>query len=552
MANRAALALAALAAAAHFALLMQYFEPAAAARDAQAYFGQARLLAHTGRLCMNAESPIQYVGYHWTQTGPNTYCGKYPPGLPVILAGARRVAGANAMLTVNPVLASASLALVFLICNAWSGAGWGFLAMLLLAANPLTNKHALYGDSHTASAFFLLLAIWLAVSWTRSRRLPLVFAAGLAAGFIPSIRYSEVLFLPALAAFVLLEGRTRGDAIRNVLAFAAGAAVPLAVLCLHNHAAYGAFWKTGYASEAGAFGWVYFRQAFVTWPQRMLAEGGAYAFALGAFGIAAACARRGAWKQGALLAALVIPSSLMYMSFHAAPFAPLRYLIPALPLFAIGAASFVKMLSGGRVAEGAVAAAVIASLNLYWGVPLSAQALGALRVRHRGLAMATAMLRAHAPEGSIVIADEIILQQLDSAGNWRLADEAVLLRRGRPQKAPAGVHESQQALTSRDRFLIQRYASPAPQQLLGVFEEDVRAWAHTRRVFWLTTRERMNAFTNGEPQNRGLAARRVLRIPPGPRRTPSPYPARMPEGAADPRFHLIRPGSELILYEWNL
>lgn len=553
-ARRAALVLALVLAGLHFVCVMRYFEPATSARDAQSYYAQARRLADTHRPYVETESLVQYVGFHWMHAGANRYYSKYPPGLPFVLAVVCRVFGPQAMLWVNPLMASLMLVGVFLICREWAGPGWGFAGMALMGTTPLVNYHALYGDSHIASAFFLVWAVFLLVAWARARRAWLLVAAGLLAGFIPSIRYSEVLFLPALGLFALLESRGKKDIARNALLFAAGAAVPVAALSIFNHAAFGAFWKTGYGAEAGAFGWEYFRQSYTAYAQSMLSEGGAYVFVLGVFGVSGLCAHRAHWRRGVLLAGLIMPVTLMYMCFFVAPYAPVRYLLPTLPLYAAGAVWFLKELAGDRRAAAIATGAVIVLLTAYWGLPQARQELGPLQTRHRGLALAGSMLEAHVPRGSILIADEGICQQLDSLGYWRLAEESILLRRGRPPQAPTGTFEPEQKITARHAAQMARYGKLPPLQMLAAFEEDVRAWAGaSRQVYWVTTEQRMLSYTGGDARAWGLVPLRELHIP-----LPAARPRRHvfmppPQGAqADARFQLTRPGVTLVLYQWAL
>ena len=538
-------------AAAHFVFLMWFFEPATSARDANAYFVQARQLATTGRPYVDVESSTQFVDYHWMPAGENRYYSKYPPGLPAVLAAAFKAGGPGAMMLVNPLMTSLTLLALFFLCRRWIGPWWGLAATALLALNPLANKHALYYDSHAACTFFLMWALLLIVNWSKTRRTLPLLAAGLLAGMIPAVRYSEVLFLPAFAMFALVMSRGRRDAFRNIALFAAGAAIPILCLCIHNHAAYGAFWKTGYAAEAGAFSWEYFRQSFPSYPQRMMAEGGAYVFVLGIFGIAALCARREYWKQGALLAGLIVPVTLMYMMFFTAPYAPIRYLLPTVPLYIVSAVWLLRLLAREYRSAAVASAIVILLVTAYWGLPASLTELKSLERRHGGLVLATRMVLQHVPRGSVLVADEGICQQLDNYGRWRLAEEAIVMRRGRPPRALPGIHESN-LVPARRREQEKRYGGMPLPRLMAAFRRDVFAWAGRRReVFWVTTPDRIETFTGDDPKSYGLSPFRELRIPLPTRRPHAHVPGRTPGEDADPRYHSTRPGTLLVLYRWD-
>jgi len=130
-------------AAAHFAFLMVYFSPAISSPDANGYFAQARIIAETFRTSFDADSDVQYVGMHWHSTDGERYYSKYPPGFPIVTAVVYRIAGPVAALLVNPLMASATLFLIFLISRAWLGGWWGLLAAAVFAFNPTANQHAL-------------------------------------------------------------------------------------------------------------------------------------------------------------------------------------------------------------------------------------------------------------------------------------------------------------------------------------------------------------------------------------------------------------------------
>src|SRR5271166_835636 len=112
----------------HFLFLMAFFAPAISTPDANGYMAQARLIASQGRSDIVTESPAQYVGDHWMQTGRGHYYGQYPPGLPAMLAVVFRLSGPTASLYLIPLLGSLSLLALFLVGREWVGARWALLA----------------------------------------------------------------------------------------------------------------------------------------------------------------------------------------------------------------------------------------------------------------------------------------------------------------------------------------------------------------------------------------------------------------------------------------
>jgi len=259
----------------HFIFLMSYFEPAISTPDAQSYFVQAKLLAKEGKTYLQPESPLQYIGFHWNHTGDNRYYSTHAPGLPAILALVYWLFGPKATLLVNPLMASLSLLGLYLLCRLWVGQGWALLAAALMAVNPFANEHALFGDAHTAVSFFLVWALFFLASWSRTYSAWCALAAGFCIGIIPAIRYPELILCPAFGIFVLFHYKIDKTFLRSIIAFAIGAAIPIAALCLRNQIAYGGFWKTGYAIAIGqkTFGWNYFVDSFLPFLIMLLANG---------------------------------------------------------------------------------------------------------------------------------------------------------------------------------------------------------------------------------------------------------------------------------------
>ena len=518
----AALAAAIVIVACHFAFLMRFYEPAISTLDSHGYFVQARQIARTGGGALDLESRIQYEGYGWKDAGGGRRVSMWPPGLPVVLAAAFRAFGPEAMCLVNPLLASLSLLALFLVCRAWIGGPWGVAATACMACLPFLNEHAFYGYSHIASLFFMVWALFFVTQWVRSASAPWALAAGLFAGFVPCVRYPEALFLPAFAAYAVLKlGVRERRALASHAAFIAGAALPIAALCIANQRAFGSFTTTGYSligySPATLFKWGALKAYAPVYAQQLLAWGAGYAAPLAAAGVAVLCARRGTRAEGALLALLIAPVSLLYMAYPQIPHVQsLRFLLPTLPVYMIAAAWALKQAAGGRAAVSVTLAAMLVALTAAWGLPLSVQKMEALRQRHKVLADAARAVKEHVPLGGVLIADELPCHNLDAHGRWRLAGTSAL---GRGRSA--------------------LYGNISGEALYDAFLNDVQAWSGAGRpAYWLEGAGTAPGLEQALRRRYGLKLLAVIPIAqPRDERNPRPHamPQRIMRGPGDAR-----------------
>ena len=511
----------------HFCMLMLYFEPAIGTPDASGYFVQTRLIATQGQTWFARESPLQYVNHHWMSPAGDRYFSQYPPGLSAICAGVFRIAGPTAALLVNPVLASLTLLGLFLLCRLWIGAGWGLLAALLMAVNPITNEHALSCDSHTAVAFLLVWGLYLLALSSRKQSLLLAFLAGLLLGVIPTIRYPEALFLLAAGFFMLLCVIRERKSWGTLAATAVGVLIPMACLLVRNHMAFGSFWKTGYTltNEQTNFGWESFANKAWPYVTGILGEGTGWVAGIGLLAMLALCVRRATWRQGLLLLSLVVPVSVLYMAYGL-PEASLRFLIPTFGVYMLAAVWGLKLLGDWQPRVATALAAAIAVGTVCWGLPRSLTSLGRVQQENVSLAMITRAVVEHAPPGSMVIADPRIQQQLDYLGQWKLVDESLLSgvdsdarggppdrKRGPgggnpPQRGPGGagdgggpraIHEQER------RQILARYTDRQGPAVSGRMLEDLDAWRGKEKVYWVGNRALMQELLPPSDQLQVLA-----------------------------------------------
>ncbi len=523
----------------HLAALAACFAPALSTPDANGYSVQARLLATEGRSGFTVESPVQYVGPHWLAAPGNAFYSKYPPGLPAIMSAVWRLLGPNAALAVNPVMASLTLLAVFLLARIWVGAGWGLAVAALMAVNPFANEHALAGDAHTSVAFFLMWGLYALIRWNHALSPAWAAAAGLMLGAIPSMRYAEALLLPGCGLYVLLRLRREPRRWPSLLAFGLGVALPLGAICLRNQLVFGAFWRTGYSltNEQGGFGLDYFVRHAVPYMRKLLSEGSGPPFALGVVGIALLCAREETRRQGILLASLVVPTLLLYMSYYWPPDPQsMRFLLPTLFLYPIAAVWLLQRVAEGRPRLAWVSGSVLILLTVVWGLPTSLRSMLRQKFPNATLAEVGRVVEQKVPPGSIVIADEIVQQHLDFVGRWRLADASVIAPE-RPRRAGApgasdGGPDPMQAGKNAER--TQRYSGLTPPERFAAFAEDVGRWAGPgRRVFWIGDADQIDRIARRLAE--GAELRTIARIvperPPG---RPEGEGAEGPEGDGGP------------------
>ena len=195
----------------YVAFLYSQFTPAISEPDDNGYFAQGSLLAQTGQSWFRPESDAQYLGMHWLLEPDGRYVCRYPPGLAVVIGAVYALGGWQACLWVNPALALLTLAGFFLLARRLMPAWWGLAGVIVLAANPTFTHHALTGDAHMGVACALAWGVYLLVRWGDEGRLWQAFAAGLALGCIPTIRYADAIM--GAGAVGAVAGLAVGDRV---------------------------------------------------------------------------------------------------------------------------------------------------------------------------------------------------------------------------------------------------------------------------------------------------------------------------------------------------
>ncbi|MCK4234950.1 glycosyltransferase family 39 protein, partial [candidate division WOR-3 bacterium] len=480
-----------------------------------------------------------------------------------------RIFGPKATLLVNLLMSSLSLLGFFLLCRLWIGKGWAFFATILMVFNPFANEHALFGDSHTAVVFFLIWAMFFLVKWSKTDSIWWACGTGLSLGIIPTIRYPEGMLTLAFGIFVLFHVKEKKISWRSLMVGIIGAAIPLGMLCIRNQTAFGAFWKTGYAlsNEPAHFGWNYFTNYSLSYLLMILNEGCGLIFILGVVGIIVLCVRRTTWKQGILFLLLVIPITILYMSYCWKPDSQsMRFLLPTFYIYTIAGVWFLRIVTSKRYSLAWAVSIVLLLITILWGFPPSLHSLQYLKKQNAVLTQVTDEIEKHVKPGSILITNEGISQHLDFIGYWRLIDVSILkFSRSKPRRIFTPDHAIPKRKVLRNVEALTKYEDPTGKELFNSFSNDVWQWAgNGRKVYLVIDEEQISEFksqlsqydklvtiekievTEVKPDNFKLSCG----IRPPKRGTGKPMTTRGPMGP-NQIFDFVLNGEPLFLVEWT-
>jgi hypothetical protein len=505
----------------HFIWVTAHLAPAIMSPDANGYVVQARLIATEGRTSFSPTSPIQFVGMHWLETDDGVFHSRYPAGLPLLLAGAWRIGGLGLALLVNPLLASATVLLVFFLARRVVRESFALLASLVVALVPVTNQHALDADAHVAAAFFLVAGVLALLRFRATQSLPGGILAGILLGAIPTVRYPEAVIGVVIGGWLLWQVRPVWRAWPALV----GAAIPLGGLLAHNAVAYGAFWRTGYAltNEQTGFGLRYFASHALPYLQALSGSGLSLMFAFGVAGLAAMAADRRSRAEGLLFAGIVLPVVLLYMAYYfggggiGGAVGNLRFLVPTFPFFAVGGVWLLARTSDQLGHAGRTAVIAVAALQVLVSFAGSQQTLTQARTSLRAAARARELADKEIPAGSVVIVDRQLAESLDAVGKWRLVEESFVAaqagpgvggpmggpggrggfgpRGGMPGRGPmapmpgagpggeAGDTPSPQQ-RGKNRAQLERYAGLRAEERRAKAWADLKEWSQGKPVFW--------------------------------------------------------------------
>ena len=311
----------------------------------------------------------------------------FPPGLSLLLALPLLISPQSELVYwVVPLTALATLLLSGWLAWLLTRQPWAsFWALLLLATTPVLwfFGTAFWSEFPSAAAIAGALALYLFAE-QRPRRgwvtTTLLLGCGLLLFYSVFIRYSNVVVAPVFLAAdaLLLRREPRQLALRWPLWLLVGLAV--IAIPLFNHVYYGGWNLTSYSPAHGWYPWPAFSLSYAFGPS--FVDGYSLPAALETlwrnFGIFLLLAPIG-WARlgrgGALLAGVALATLAIYALYAFAPAGfNARFLIPAFPMFAVGAAAAIIWLLA-KVTVWPRALLVIALLLLaLWPLPDSLRA----------------------------------------------------------------------------------------------------------------------------------------------------------------------------------
>lgn len=582
-----------------------YFAPAINHPDANGYWAQGSLMMEHGRTYLVPESNAAYIGMHWLMLGDNFFISRYPPGFPLIIGLVQELFGWRATFFINPVLAIATLIGMYLIVTRLTSPGWGLLAVIVLGCNAPFAIHAMTEISHMPVAFCVVWGAYLLLRWSESGWVWWVFGAGLVLGCIPSTRYADSVVAIGVTVFLLMHVRRFPKIWKHYLYAAGGAAIPILPLLIRNQLMFGKFWATGYTltNESTGFSMEYFKQHAIGYLQAMQGGGLGVMFALGLIGmIWMLCVSRTRALSLMLLFAAV-PFVMVYMAYYWAMGigggpgggpgggnvgGALRFLVPIVPLFIIpGVWALDQIVRAAPMPARITIPIILLALQLTMYVPSLRDELRNTFDRKSVLAMATDALEQSVPEGSVVVADQSLLQHLDFVRKWKLADSSLVSdrqgrggmggggpggnNRGRLQGAggppgmggppggmfpggPDGNDQDQPSPQQRDKTeaRMKLYTGSAEQKQ-DKFLDDLAKWAGEKDVYVVGKESDLQRLLPGTKNLKIVKRVKTPEPPPEPQQANAfgrggAFGNRMRGGG--PFGSFIQPGEEFVIAKW--
>lgn len=484
--------------------------------DAAGYYTPARMIAVEGTTVLRPDSPAQFIGYHWLEGEGGRFHVRYPPGLPALLAPAYRIGGPAAVLVLNAALAIAGVILLFLLARRWVPERLALVAAACYATLPVLNEQALLGFSHVATGTVFLAALLAADAWRERPRSTLAVATGLLLGALPTIRYPAALLAFGAALYVLAGARTPAHR-RGLGLVVLGALLPVGGLLAHQAIAYGSPFGTGYAlsGEDRAFAPAYLARNLFGYVSTMGRNAGAIVF-FGTIGILALLRRPATRARGVLTLGLAAATFALYASYYW-PGTDIRFLLPALPLWILGAVALLREPEDPRRRQGLLVAFL--ALHLVVALPDGWRRMAHLSEQAERAAVTLRGVRASAPPGSVVIGPHAVQTLLEPYGEWKLAEWTLLWAGPLPDpgtRAPraiddAGRRQHSPFQVGKAEELRAPYRDLQPAEKMAAVLEDLFRWSEGRGVYWVAGPE---WIADVEPFLSGVARlERVGRIP---------------------------------------
>jgi hypothetical protein len=352
----------------------------------------------------NAAWTFTPLGYRPVE-GKGSIVPTYSPGLPMLMAAAKRLGGQCALFAVVPVCLGIAVLATFGLGQRLGSPPAGLVGSWLVATSPVVLEVSLESLTDVpvmaawSAAYYFLLGTGL---WR-----PL--AAGLCAAVAILIRPNLVPLVMPMAAWFFLRQSTDRSRVAGAGTFAAGALPGVVAVALINRSLYGSALTSGYGSLSDAFAWGHVMPnvvRFVTWiveTQTPLALLGLAALAVPLRRIWPAVADRRVFLAIGLFLAVLWAQYAAYLVFDSAGY--LRFLLPGWPFMMVGLGAIVAAVWRVNVpALRLVAAIVVIGLGVWNARTAVERSVFEQRQAARHEAPIGQIVRAHTPENSVVLA----------------------------------------------------------------------------------------------------------------------------------------------------
>jgi hypothetical protein len=326
---------------------------AAAGADAYGYVSQADLwLNGTLHIDQSFGENAPWPLARWTLT-PLGYRPEpdgfrivptYSPGLPMLMAVGKAVAGQCATFWIVPLAGGVLTFATYLIGCRMRRPWVGLAAASIVATSPTMLFMVMAPMSDVPAA-----AAWaIAVAFALSDAPLAVFASGIAAAVAVLIRPNLVPLSAIVAVWMVCREGLRRPGVARLLTFAPPAAAGAIAIAIINARLYGSPLASGYGDLSDAYAWSYIGPNVLRYGGwLMMAETPIALAGLGALVVpwrrlwTTPESRRAHWLLAGV-AAVVWFSYFFYVPWDAWWY--LRFLLPAWPMMAIGTASLVATL----------------------------------------------------------------------------------------------------------------------------------------------------------------------------------------------------------------
>lgn len=502
-----------------FALVLsRFWVPVHGGVDQNGYMVGGKQIATTGSMALRLHradtgeiDPLQFVSPMWVGFGLGTeqerFIPKYPVGLPLIYAGMLKLGGESAGVRMVHLVSPVSMVLAlfgcFLLARRVLGSMAALGVLVLLTSSPATISLTNNPNSHAATLLLVVWGMFLLVRWHQGAGVVSGMAGAFLAGAAISIRYTEgLLILPiGLAALFHIErlGWWRWKAWLEAAGVVLAWCVPLAALLTHNQLAMGTW--TGYdpTNESTGFGWKSLLENWDTMLRQLYQMGLMLLFPLSLAGLLAGLVWH--WRLGAILAAWIVPSLLLYTAYYWAPDGQTagyaRFFLTIFPPMAICAigvllwpiqhiATAHPEVPRRRMCLATILATVLLlSLSVLFGIATSENTLQNDYRQRKNIEQRAQAVLGHVPAGSVLFSDgRGLTEHLQLVGDYVLYSPEVFTRRAIDRLEMRSPDDPAPMDPGRAKYLAGMMQSRTQGELDALRDEIVTgAIASGRRVF---------------------------------------------------------------------